>query len=330
MTKDYQVAVIGLGNWGTALAQHLALKGFNVIAWSRDPQIVNGINKDRKHPLYLKDTSLSERIFATQELNQSTKAPVVIYALPSSSLEQVVPQLSLAKDSILVSAVKGFKKNTLLTPTQYFTRHFGDSIISAVISGPSFAADVVQQKPCGLVAASNNETARKRIAEMFSGNSIRVYTSHDTMGVELGGAVKNVIAVAAGVSDGLGLGESARAGLITRGLAEMMRLAETLGGERLTLTGLSGLGDLIMTATSSLSRNRTLGFRLGKGESLKQIVSSIGSVAEAAETTPLVLELAARQKVELPISQQVCLLLKAEITPAELVKRLLQRPLKSE
>ena len=324
------IAVIGLGNWGTALAHHVALKGHKVVAWTRDADVVQAIRDTKRHPTFLADVTLSENIVATTNIADCAKAQIIIYALPSATLASVVLGLTLQPGTILISAVKGLERDTLLTPVQFFERHYGSIITAAVISGPSFAADVIRQRPCGLVAACKDSDISKQIATLLSGASMRVYTSTDTVGVEVGGVVKNVIAVAAGVVDGLDLGESARAGLITRGLAEMMRLAEAMGGERLTLSGLSGLGDLIMTATSPASRNRTLGYRLGKGESLNAIVQTIGSVAEAVSSTPIVLRLASQHGVEMPICHQVGLLINQEITPHELVQRLLQRPLKSE
>lgn len=200
----------------------------------------------------------------------------------------------------------------------------------AVISGPSFAQDVINQGMCGLVAASEDQIVAQTIAETFASPSIRVYTSNDPIGVELGGALKNVIALAAGVCDGLDLGESARAGLITRGLAEMMRFAEAFGADRYTLSGLSGLGDLIMTATSMQSRNYLVGYRLGKGEKLPDILRAIGSVAESIKSAPIVMRIAREKKIEMPISEKMLAVIEERVTIAEGFKQLLQRPLRRE
>lgn len=217
-----------------------------------------------------------------------------------------------------------------MTPLQYLEERIKAPLSYGVLSGPSFAKDVVQGRPCGVVAASRDETTARRIAELFSSESMKVYVSLDPLGVELGGAVKNVIALAAGLSDGLGFGESARAGLITRGLAEIMRLAEAMGAKRETLAGLSGLGDLSMTASSPTSRNYTVGFRLGKGEKLSDILFDLGSVAEGVHTAPIVMKLALRYSVEVPICEQVNQLLLGKSTPKELVRNLMARPLRSE
>ncbi|MBX7142964.1 MAG: NAD(P)-dependent glycerol-3-phosphate dehydrogenase [Oligoflexia bacterium] len=324
------VAVIGLGNWGTALAQHLAVKGLDVLGWSVDQPVVQGINAQHRNPLYLPNAKLSERITATNDLEAALGCATIVFAVPSKFMAQVLPKLNLRAPSIFVSVVKGIDPSTLDTPLQLAAQHLSSDVPPVVLSGPSFAIDVVRQKPCGLVAASKDETAARKIAELFSGDCMKVYVSGDPLGVELGGIVKNVIALAVGVADGMQLGDSARAGLITRGLAEMMRLAEAMGADVMTLSGLSGLGDLAMTATSDTSRNRTVGLRLGRGESLSQIVSSLGSVAEGVTTAPLVLELARRCKVEMPITEQVEKLLKGERRPEELVRALVSRPIRKE
>lgn len=324
------VGVIGLGNWGTALAHHLARKGHRVIAWAREASVRDAIQRHHRHPFYFRDLDLDPKIVPTADLSECLATGVVIYALPSSSLASVVPEIKPVNNSLIISAVKGLESQSSLTALQLFDRYFDPSVRTAVISGPSFAIDVVNQRPCGLVAASRDAAVSQQVAELFSGTSIRVYTSTDPIGVEIGGVAKNVIALAAGACDGLDLGESARAGLITRGLAEMMRLAEALGGERLTLSGLSGLGDLVMTSTSPLSRNHTLGYRLGKGERLSDVIATLGSVAEAAGSAPLVLRLATEQGVNMPITEQVVALLEGGITPPELVQRLMQRPIRKE
>lgn len=324
------VSVIGLGNWGLALAQHLAGKGHPVLGWVRDADVRESITSRRRHPRFFPELDIDPGITVTADLRRCASAQIVLYALPSSSLVEIVPQLSPSPDTVVISAVKGLESQSGLTTLQLFMRHFGAGVRTAVISGPSFAVDVIHHRPCGLVAASHDEATARLVAELFSGPALRVYTSTDPIGVEIGGVVKNVIALAAGACDGMELGESARAGLITRGLAEMMRLAEALGGERLTLSGLSGLGDLVMTATSPLSRNRTLGFRLGGGEQLNDIIATLGSVAESAVSAPLVLKLAREQGISMPVTEQVVALLAGDSTPAQLVQNLMQRPLKAE
>ena len=325
-----KIAVIGLGNWGTALANHLARKGYDVLGWSVEPQIVSAVNSEHRNPRYLSHVSLHTNLKASGELREALARPVVLIVLPALVVPKVIPQMKISPETLVVSAVKGIIGDTLLTPLQYMEQELGECAGFSVLSGPSFARDIVVGRPCGIVAASRDEAVARQTADLFSSESMKVYTSNDPLGVELGGIVKNVIAVAAGVCDGMELGDSARAGLITRGLAEMMRLAKAMGADLLTLSGLSGLGDLVMTASCDTSRNRTVGLRLGRGEKLADILSSLGSVAEGVDATPHVLKLAQHYGVEMPISEQVGRLLAGSVTPREVVKTLISRPLKSE
>ena len=324
------IGVVGLGNWGTALANHLAGKGLSVKAWCLEPEIAQEINANRRNPRYLSHASLHTGITATNTLSDVLALPMVVFSVPSAFLTTMAPQLRLAPKSVLVSATKGLEHTTCRTPLQYLASAVALDQPPAVISGPSFARDVVLGKPCGIVAASTSAEVARLVAETFSAGSMKVYTSVDPLGVEIGGIVKNVIALAAGVSDGLGFGDSARSGLITRGLAEMMRLGEAMGADVRTFSGLSGLGDLVMTASCDQSRNRTVGVRLGKGEKLPQILASLGSVAEGVETTPLVVRLAEKHGVSMPITFQVDRLLKGEGTPLAMAQELMMRPLRSE
>lgn len=325
-----RVAVLGLGNWGTALANHLAQKGCDVLGWAREPEIVEGINQHHKNPHFLPHIQLNPALHATHDLTEISKRSLIIYALPSSALSDVIPKLSPEEKSTVVSAVKGLEQESLMTPLQFIAHKLGKGVKRAALSGPSFSVDVAAQRPCGVVAASHEIGVSEEVAALFAGPSMRVYTSEDPIGVEVGGIVKNIIALAAGVSDGLSLGESARAGLICRGLAEMMRLAEAMGGKSQTLAGLSGLGDLAMTATSDLSRNRTVGVRLGKGETLAHIIKNLGSVAEAVYSAPLVLQLATKHGVEMPVTEHVVDLLSGKRTVTEMASSMLSRPIKRE
>lgn len=326
-----KVSVLGLGNWGTAIAQLLALKGFDVLGWSIEEQVVEGINSKHYNPVYQSQVKLSASVRATGDLNEALERNILVLVFPSSALKAIVPKLQYRKGQRLISAIKGFEAESLLTPLQYIESRYPESASSLIVfSGPSFAKDIVAGQPAGIVAGSKSQKAAKFVAESFSSSRLKVYTSTDPLGVELGGIVKNVIALAAGVCDGIGLGDSARAGLITRGLAEMMRLTVAMGAKEETLFGLSGLGDLVMTASCDTSRNRTVGLRLGRGDSLSDIVKTLGSVAEGVKTTPLVLKLAERFKVEMPISEAVSDLLSERIAPQEMLERLINRPLKQE
>ncbi|MCO6431062.1 MAG: NAD(P)-dependent glycerol-3-phosphate dehydrogenase [Deltaproteobacteria bacterium] len=324
------VAVLALGNWGTALANHLAVKGLKVIGWSSEQSIVDGINQERTHPHYLRDVRIHEGVSATTDLGQALSCSKLVMAFPSSALKELAPRMKLESGTLVVSALKGLEPETLLTPLQYAAQHLGETVELSVLSGPSFATDVIHGRPSGLVAASQREEVARKTAELFSSPSMKVYISTDPIGVELGGIAKNVIAIAAGVCDGLSMGDSARAGLITRGLAEMMRLATAMGAEARTLSGLSGLGDLVMTATCDTSRNRTVGLRLGRGERLSDILQNLGSVAEGVRTADLILEHASRHKVDMPITTHVRRLLAGELELKDAPAALLSRPTKRE
>ncbi len=325
-----EVAVIGLGSWGTTLSHHLASIGCKVLGWSNDANVVDSINREHLNPRYLSGVKLHTGLLASTDLKQTFDKEFVVIALPSFALSDVLPKLQLKPGAILVSAVKGIEHKSVLTPLQYARQALPVKCELAVLSGPSFAKDVIAHRPCGVVAASESESVARKVAELFSSDWMRVYVSTDWLGVELGGISKNVIAIAAGVSDGLDLGESARAGLITRGLAEMMRLAEAMGAERITLSGLSGLGDLAMTASSSASRNYKVGFRLGRGETLQQVLESLGAVAEGVKTASLVMQIAAKYKVEMPITARVVELVEGRLEASTMVRELIARPIKRE
>lgn len=324
------ISVLGLGNWGTALAHHLASKGNKVIGWSNEPEVVNSISSTSRNAKYLSSAELSANLEATGNLELALEKEIIVLAFPAVALSDVVPKLRVSESTIIVSAIKGLERTSKLTPLQYTEKFIHRQVPLSVLSGPSFAKDVVQRMPVGVVAAAKDEAVAKKVADLFASEWMRVYISTDPLGVELGGITKNVIAVAAGVCDGLGFGESARAGLITRGLAEMMKLAVAMGAEEKTLFGLSGLGDLAMTATSTTSRNHTVGYRMGKGEMLSDIIASLGSVAEGVATTPLILDLARKYGVEMPITEHVALLCEGKLSATDLAKSLVSRPTKRE
>ena len=329
MNKAQSISVIGLGNWGTALANHLAKKGYKVLGWSNSITEIDGINEGRRNPTYLKDVALHDNFRASRNIDELYQCNLMLLVMPSAALGSVVPRLSsLSPETPVVSAIKGFEEKTLKTPLQFLRDYISNPL--CVISGPSFAVEIAHGKPAGVVAASSDNTTAHLVAETFSSPLLKVYTSDDPLGVELGGAVKNVIALAAGMCDGLNLGESARAGLITRGLAEIMRLASAMGAQAQTFSGLSGIGDLAMTATSPLSRNHTVGFLLGQGKSLAEILQTLGSVCEGVHSTPLVMKLARHFNVEMPITEQMDRFLKGEVDVRQVVDNLLLRPLKRE
>ncbi len=325
-----KVGVIGLGHWGTALAEHLARAGHDVLGWDKESAVVAGINSSHLNPMALPDVELSSGFSATHDINEAASRPFVVLVVSSSAMTIVMNQLKMAPDSVLISAIKGLDSDTLETPIQAASRIMPPNINLACLSGPSFAKDVIADKPCSVVAASKDEKVARSVAELFTARNFRVYTSTDTLGVELGGVLKNVIALAAGAADGLELGDSARMAVMTRGLHEITRLAVAMGAKERTLSGLSGMGDLMMTASSTLSRNRTVGFRLGQGERLESILNNLGSVAEGVRTAEIVERLSHKYGVEMPISERVLKLIRGVMTPEELLRDLLSRPIKSE
>lgn len=325
------IGVVGLGNWGTALAHCLSHRHGSVLAWTKDPSVREALRSSRQNVRYHITEPLHEGITVVDRLEELHSATVIILAVPSRYFAQVASSLSsFSTNVILVSASKGFDPATCRTPLQVLEQSLPSHPRRVVVSGPSFSADVLRGLPAAMVAGSVHQDDARLVAELFVGTPLRVYTSNDPLGVELGGILKNVIAIAAGVSDGLALGDSSRAAVITRGLAEMRPFFSAAGAKAETLFGLSGLGDLIMTASSPLSRNRTVGFRLGQGETLSEIIESLGSVAEGVQTVDRVLELAARYHLSMPITEQMKLIISGATTPAEALKNLLSRPSRAE
>jgi glycerol-3-phosphate dehydrogenase (NAD(P)+) len=265
----------------------------------------------------------------TTALSETANCDLTIVALPSAAWSEVLPKLPHFK--ILISATKGLERTTAQTPLTFAHKslQIPESAL-CVISGPSFASDLAAEHPVSVTAASKSEETARLVTSALSGASLRVYASTDPLGVELGGILKNVIAIACGASDSLGFGPSARAALISRGLAEMSRLAVAIGADARTLSGLSGLGDLVMTATEDQSRNRQVGLKLGRGQKIEKIIKELGSTAEGVSTAPLVQQLARQRGIDIPITDLVAALIQGTIAPAALAQILLNRPLRSE
>lgn len=330
-----RIAIIGAGGWGTALATLLVAAGHQVCVWVRRPEFCEQLTKERQNSLYLPGIVLPPTLTYTASLLEAVvPAELLVLAVPSHALRTVVRSLaqSLTETPLLVSATKGIEENTLQTMTSVLSEEvpLASRSQTAVLSGPSFASEVVRGLPTAVTVAAARETVAATVQKIFSTSRFRVYTTTDVVGVEIGGAVKNVIAIAAGVSDGLGSGYSARAALITRGLAEMTRLAVRLGASSQTLSGLSGMGDLVLTCTSDLSRNHTVGVRIGRGEKITDILHSMSMVAEGVRTCRSVYALAQRLGVEMPIIEQVHALLYEEKAPQQVVVDLLTREAKPE
>lgn len=328
MSSEKRVSVLGAGSWGTALAQHLARIGRSVTLWGRDEKVLESIARERKNSRYFPDLALSERILVEHSLERAVAhSDLLAFAVPSSSLPDVARALKahVSPNTILLSTAKGLESGTLKPMSTMLQEEFGSDAKVAVLSGPSFAREVILGLPTAVTMASRDKTVAHEAASYFHSDTFRVYTTQDVIGVEFGGAVKNVIALASGVVEGRGMGANARAALVTRGLHEMQRLAVALGGQPATIVGLSGLGDLFLTATGDLSRNRQVGLRLGKGEKLEDILGSLKQTAEAVLVTPKVVELGRRLNVETPIVDEINNILSGRSGVEECVKRLLSR-----
>ncbi len=328
-----RIAVVGGGAWGTVLADLLTRKGEAVTLWAREPEVVAAINRDHVNPLFLPDAPLAPTLRATGDLAAAVReAEVVVSAAPSHAVRVVMAEAARAATGkpLVVSVSKGLEPDRLVTLSCVLDQVFGSATPLAVLSGPSFAREVYQRQPTAVVAAAADEAVARRVQQVFSSAHLRVYTHTDVLGVELGGALKNVIALAAGIVEGLGMGHNPRAALITRGLAEITRLGVALGADPLTFAGLAGMGDLILTATGALSRNRTLGVELGQGRTLEQAQAGRQSVAEGVLTARAAVALADRHEVELPISREVAAILFEGKAPREAIADLMERDLKAE
>jgi glycerol-3-phosphate dehydrogenase (NAD(P)+) len=327
------IAVLGAGSWGTALAVHLARVGHDVRLWARDEGLLGDMRRSRANTRYLPDVPLPCAIGLTSDLGDAVQdASYVVVAVPSHGLRAVVRSAAPAfrPGAVLVSAAKGLEEGTLARMSQAVVEETRGAHPTVVLSGPSFAAEVARGLPTAVLAASTDGQAGRRVQEHFRGPTFRLYGSDDVIGIEMGGALKNVIAIAAGVVEGLGLGHNSMAALITRGLAEISRLATAEGARRETLAGLSGLGDLVLTCTGDLSRNRRVGIELGRGRRLDDILSNMHMVAEGIRTTGAALALGARHGIELPIAAKMGEVLDASCSPRDAVEALMVRRQKSE
>ena len=330
-----RVAVIGTGSWGTALANLLAKKGIETIAWSHSPEVAAAIEREHRNPRYLSEVLLDPRLRATAEIAEAAEgADVVLSVSPSHVVREVMARVSphVRDDTLVVSASKGIETGSLATMDQVLAEVLPRRVAerSTYLSGPSFALEVGLDLPTAVTVASRSEEAANAAQQLFQTESFRVYTNRDVVGVELGGALKNVIAIASGVVDGLGFGSNTRAALITRGLAEMARLGGALGADPLTFSGLAGMGDLILTCTGELSRNRTVGIGLGQGRSLEEVLGGMTMVAEGVRTARSARELARRMGVEMPIVEAVHDVLYAGVAPRDAVENLMLRAPKAE
>ncbi len=328
-------SVIGAGAWGTTLARHLANQGISVTVWTYEEDVVEQINRKRENALFLPGVALPATIFATHSLQEAVAATgLIVLAVPSHAMRTVVGQLapSLAGPLPIVVASKGIEEDSLQLMSQVLDELLPAAWVPGmtVLTGPSFAAEVCQHKPTTVLLAGRDARLAARLQTVFMSASFRVYTGTDLIGAQLGGALKNVMAIAAGVVDGLDLGLNARAALITRGLAEVIRLGVALGADVHTFYGLSGLGDLILTGTGSLSRNHAVGLKVARGRRLEDILKETVTVAEGVRTTKAAAALAQRFQVEMPIVQCVHAMLFEGKPPTDVVADLMSRSAKEE
>jgi len=339
--KPKKIAIIGAGSCGTALAVALgrSREPHRLSLWVHSPDVLASLRQSRENSVYLPGMRIPEDADVTGDLGEALAgAEIVLGVVPSAharaTYRAILPHLDAkaSADTIFVSATKGLEHDSLARMSEVIAETIGEKFAPrlAVLSGPSFALEVARGDPTAVVIASRDLQVAAEIQREFSGSTLRLYTNDDVAGVELGGAVKNVIALAAGVCAGLGLGANTIAALITRGLSEMTRLALALGGRRDTLAGLAGLGDLVLTATGSLSRNRSVGVELGKGRKLPEIMSHMRMVAEGVGTTSATLALAQKHKVDMPITEQMYAVLHQGRSPNAAIRELMERQLKKE
>lgn len=330
-----KIAVIGAGSWGTTLADLLAKKGHEVTLWAYEPELVQEMRDTRENNLFLPGIRLSAGLCFTNDLEEAYRGCSMVLCVVPSQLVRRVMGGSVAfipKEAIIVSASKGIEVDTLAVVSEIYREVLPAEQYArfAALSGPSFAREVALEMPTAVTAASESEEVARRVQEAFTTSYFRVYRNADVIGVELGGAIKNVIAIAAGISDGLGFGSNTRAALITRGLAEMTRLGLAMGAQPSTFAGLAGMGDLVLTCTGDLSRNRSVGIQIGQGRKLAEILGEMRMVAEGVKTTESAYNLARKLGVEMPIIDQMYRMLYENKPAREAVLELMTRNLKAE
>ena len=332
--SDCRIGVVGAGSWGTTLANMMAEKGLPVTLWAYEQELVESIATKRRNCFFLPDVELHQGIVCTGDLRQAVSGKrIVLWATPVKAFRSLFAQglPESASGAIHVCASKGIENDTLETVSQVAAEVArGRELSFAVLSGPSFALDVARRMPTAVVIASQDQASAAVVQEVFATPCFRTYTSNDVVGVEIGGALKNVIAVAAGIVEGLGMGHNTRAALITRGLAEMMRLGVFLDADPLTFSGLSGIGDLVLTCTSTQSRNYSVGLQIGQGKKLDNILSHMNMVAEGVYTTRSAYALSRRHSIEMPIVAEIYQILFEGKPARQAVKALMGRDLKKE
>lgn len=331
-TIQYKIGILGIGAWATAIANLLSNNGYQIVVWSHEVILVNEINEKKINDKYLHGINLHPSIIWTQDPYALSDCSIIVMAIPTQYIRETIQKYNFDfSNKIIVNVAKGIEKHTLLRISQLL-----QNIIKipdyryAIVTGPSHAEEVARRVPTAVVCASDDIEISNLIQQIFSNNYFRVYTSTDVIGCELGGALKNVIAIAAGIIDGLALGDNPKAALITRGLAEITRLGKALGANPLTFSGLSGLGDLIVTCNSRYSRNRYVGEEIGKGKKIRAVILSMDSVAEGVDTAVSGYNLGQKHNVELPIIEKVYQVLFEELEPKKALEELMLRQAKPE
>ncbi len=330
-----KIGLIGSGSFGTALGSLLADKGYNVQVWTRSIEQARGINEEHRNIKHLSNLTLPHNMTASTDLEEVVRGKdLLLSAPPSHVLAEIIEKIKnfIPENIPIVSATKGIENDTLRLVSDIFEEILPERFHPnlSFLSGPSFAKEIVEKVPTAVTIASKNQFTAKKVQEIFSFKYFRTYWTPDVVGMEIGGALKNVIAIASGVCDGLKLGHNARAALITRGLNEMTRLGVKMGADSMTFLGLAGLGDLVLTCTGDLSRNRTVGMKLGQGKKLKEILSEMNEVAEGVKTTKSAYQLSKKLQVDMPITEEVYKMLYEDKSPQEVVKDLMSRDLKKE
>jgi glycerol-3-phosphate dehydrogenase (NAD(P)+) len=325
--------VIGAGAWGTALARVLSMQGIPTVIWAREPEVVDAIRTRHENTSFLAGFDLGPDLEATGDLDEAFgRAEVIVNAVPTQHMRSVWQRVgdAVVESELVVTVAKGIELGTLQTPSGILEELGVPAERIVALSGPSFAAEVAAEQPTAVVAAGPDADRVRRTRDLFSTPTFRVYSSNDIVSAELGGALKNVIAIAVGISDGLGFGRNTRAALITRGLAEITRLGVALGGDPLTFSGLSGMGDLVLTSTDDQSRNRTVGLAIGRGRKLADILAEMDEVSEGVATSLSARALAAQVGIEMPISEEVCKILHEDKDPRQAFVDLTSRALRDE
>ena len=333
MTAPTKIAVYGAGSWGTALALQLARNGLDVLLWDFNPENIALYDEKRENTHYLPGIPFPDNLHCTDSLEEMVNhANDQLIVIPSHGFRDLLKKIKplLKPEHAIFWATKGLEVGTGKLLHEVLIDELGTDVPYGLVSGPTFALEVAKGLPSAMTAAASTPELAERIAAAFQGGNYRVYTSDDILGVELGGAVKNVLAIAAGISDGLGFGANARAAIITRGLAEIMRLAKNMGAKDETIMGLAGVGDLVLTCTDNQSRNRRLGLALGQGKDVDSAIEEIGQAVEGAKSSHCIGLLAKRAGVEMPICESVHKVIYAGLAPKQAVKELLARQLKSE